>query len=202
MNRYPMWKNIFVAIMILIGLIYTIPNFFGESPAVQITPSKSSTKLDPALLGQVEAIFKQEKIAYDGIYLDLRGVKARFANTDTQIRAKDVLQANLGKDYTVALNLLSRSPEWLHNLGAKPMYLGLDLRGGVHFMLQVDMKAALDKAAERFVGDFRIALRKERISYLGVTREGQSVQIRFNAADQLLKARTVISKDFPNLTLK
>ena len=96
MNRYPMWKNIFVAIMILIGLIYTIPNFFGESPAVQVTPSKSSTKLDPALLGQVEAIFKQEKIAYDGIYLDLRGVKARFANTDTQIKAKDVLQANLG----------------------------------------------------------------------------------------------------------
>ncbi len=202
MNRYPMWKNIFVAIMILIGLIYTIPNFFGESPAVQVTPSKSSTKLDPALLGQVEAIFKQEKIAYDGIYLDLRGVKARFANTDTQIKAKDVLQANLGKDYTVALNLLSRSPEWLHNLGAKPMYLGLDLRGGVHFMLQVDMKAALDKAAERFVGDFRIALRKERISYLGVTREGQSVQIRFSTAGELLKARTVISKDFPNLTLK
>jgi len=201
MNRYPLWKNIFVAIMILIGLIYTIPNFFGESPAVQITPAKGSTKLDPALLGQVEAIFKQENIAYDGIYLDLRGVKARFANTDMQIKAKDVLQANLGKNYTVALNLLSRSPEWLRSLGAKPMYLGLDLRGGVHFLLQVDMKAALDKAAERFVGDFRIALRKERISYVGVTREGQSVQIRFNSHDEMLKARTIISKDFPNLTL-
>ena len=201
MNRYPMWKNIFVAIMILIGLIYTIPNFFGESPAVQITPAKSTTKLDPALLGQVEEIFKQEKIQYDGIYLDERGVKARFANTDTQIRAKDVLQNNLGKDYTVALNLLSRSPDWLRSLGAKPMYLGLDLRGGVHFLLQVDMKAALDKAAERFVGDFRTALRKERISYGGVTREGQTVQIRFTDSAELAKAQKVISKEYPDLTL-
>ncbi|MEO6118221.1 MAG: protein translocase subunit SecD [Methylotenera sp.] len=201
MNRYPMWKNIFVAIMILIGLIYTIPNFFGESPAVQITPAKSTTKLDSSLLGKVETIFKQEKIAYDGVYLDARGVKARFANTDTQIRAKDVLQTNLGKDYTVALNLLSRSPDWLRSLGAKPMYLGLDLRGGVHFLMQVDMQAALSKAAERFVGDFRIALRKERISYVGVTREGQSVEVRFNDQAELTKAKKIINKEYPNLTL-
>lgn len=201
MNRYPMWKNIFIAIVILIGFIYTIPNFFGESPAVQITPAKSSTKLDPALLGQVEEIFKKENIAFDGIYLDARGVKARFKNTDTQIKAKDILQANLGNDYTVALNLLSRSPDWLRSLGAKPMYLGLDLRGGVHFLLQVDMKAALDKAAERFIGDFRTALRKERISYAGVSREGQSVQIRFTDAAQLEKAKKVLSKEYPNLTL-
>jgi preprotein translocase subunit SecD len=201
MNRYPMWKNIFIAIVILIGFIYTIPNFFGESPAVQITPAKSSIKLDPALLGQVEEIFKKENIAFDGIYLDARGVKARFKNTDTQIKAKDILQANLGSDYTVALNLLSRSPDWLRSLGAKPMYLGLDLRGGVHFLLQVDMKAALDKAAERFIGDFRTALRKERISYAGVTREGQSVQIRFTDAAQLEKAKKVLSREYPNLTL-
>ena len=202
MNRYPMWKNIFIAIVILIGFIYTIPNFFGESPAVQITPAKSTTKLDPALLGQVEAIFKKENIQYNGIYLDARGVKARFASTDTQIKAKDVLQANLGADYTVALNLLSRSPDWLRSLGAKPMYLGLDLRGGVHFLLQVDMKAALDKAAERFVGDFRSALRKERISYAGVTREGQTVQVRFTSTAELEKAKKIISKEHPDLTLK
>lgn len=201
MNRYPMWKYIFVAIVILIGLLYTIPNFFGESPAVQVTPAKASVKVDSALLGQVEAIFKQEKIEYDGIYLDLRGVKARFKNTDTQIKAKDILQNNLGKDYTVALNLLSRSPNWLHSIGAKPMYLGLDLRGGVHFLMQVDMKAALDKAAERFVGDFRTSLRKERVSYIGVTREGQQVQIKFSDDKELAKARGIISKEFPNLTL-
>lgn len=202
MNRYPMWKNILVAVMILIGLIYTIPNFFGESPAVQITAAKSTTKLDSALLGKVEDIFKQESIEYDGVYQDARGVKARFKNTDTQIRAKDVLQANLGTDYTVALNLLSRSPNWLRSLGAKPMYLGLDLRGGVHFLMQVDMKAALSKAAERFVGDFKIALRKERISYVGVTRDGETVQIRFNNTEELTKARAVISKEYPNLTLE
>ncbi len=172
------------------------------SPAVQITPAKSTTKLDPALLGQVEEIFKKENIAFDGIYLDARGVKARFKNTDTQIKAKDILQANLGNDYTVALNLLSRSPDWLRSLGAKPMYLGLDLRGGVHFLLQVDMKAALDKAAERFIGDFRTALRKERISYAGVSREGQTVQIRFTDTAQLEKAKKVLSKEYPNLTLK
>ncbi len=202
MNRYPMWKNITIAIIILIGLIYTIPNFYGEAPAVQVTPAKSTTKLDPTLLSQIEAIFKQENIQYDGIFLDARGVKARFANTDTQIKAKDVLQAGLGSDYTVALNLLSRSPEWLRSLGAKPMYLGLDLRGGVHFMLEVDMKAALDKAAERFVGDFRAALRKERISYSGVTREGQTVQIRFTSDTELEKAQKIISKEYPDLTLK
>jgi preprotein translocase subunit SecD len=201
MNRYPLWKNVFVAIVILIGLMYTVPNFFGESPAVQITPAKSTTKLDSALLGQVESVFKQENIAYDGVYLDARGVKARFANTDTQIRAKDVLQARLGSDYTVALNLLSRSPDWLRSVGAKPMYLGLDLRGGVHFLLQVDMKAALSKAAERFVGDFRIALRKERISYVGVNRDGETVQINFNDEAELLKAKAIISKEYPNLTL-
>ena len=201
MNRYPMWKNILVAIMILIGLIYTIPNFFGESPAVQITTTKSTSTLNPALLAQVEDIFKQEKIQYDGVYLDVRGVKARFANTDTQIRAKDVLQASLGSDYTVALNLLSRSPNWLRSLGAKPMYLGLDLRGGVHFLMQVDMKAALNKAADRFVGDFRVALRKERISYTGVAREGQTVQISFSDEAELIRARTLISKEYPSLTL-
>ena len=201
MNRYPLWKNVLIAIVILIGFIYTIPNFFGESPAVQITPAKSTTKFDSALLGQVESVFQQENIAYDGVYLDARGVKARFANTDTQIRAKDVLQAKLGSDYTVALNLLSRSPDWLRSIGAKPMYLGLDLRGGVHFLLQVDMKAALNKAAERFVGDFRIALRKERISYVGVSREGETVQINFNDEAELIKAKTVIAKEYPNLTL-
>ncbi|MDP2101952.1 MAG: protein translocase subunit SecD [Methylotenera sp.] len=201
MNRYPLWKNILVVAVILIGFIYTVPNFFGESPAVQITPAKSTTKLDPALLSQVEEVFKQENIQYDGIYLDARGVKARFANTDTQIKAKDILQASLGKDYTVALNLLSRSPDWLRSLGAKPMYLGLDLRGGVHFLLQVDMKAALDKAAERFVGDFRTALRKERVSYIGVTREGQTVQIRFSNVDELAKGKKIISKEYPDLTL-
>jgi len=201
MNRYPLWKNILVIVIVLLGLVYTVPNFFGEAPAVQVTPAKSTAKLDPALLGQVEAIFKEEGIPFDGIFLDDRGVKARLANTDTQIKAKDALQTSLGNDYTVALNLLSRSPDWLRSLGAKPMYLGLDLRGGVHFLLEVDMKAALDKAAERFVGDFRTALRKDKVSYLGVVRDGQTVQVRFNDVTELEKGKKVISKEYPDLTL-
>ena len=202
MNRYPLWKYILVLTILLLGLVYSIPNIFGESPAVQITTAKATTKLDPALLGKVEGALKQENINIDAIFMDSTGVKVRFADADTQIKAKDVLKNNLGKDYVIALNLISRSPSWLTNIHARPMYLGLDLRGGVHFLLQVDMKAALDKAADRYVGDFRASLRKERISYSGVVRDEQSIQIKFSDAKELAKAQKIISKEFPDLTLK
>ena len=202
MNRYPLWKYILVLTVLLLGLVYSMPNIFGESPAVQITTAKATTKLDPALLGKVEGALKQENIKIDAIFMDSTGVKVRFADADTQIKAKDVLKNNLGKDYVIALNLISRSPSWLTNIHARPMYLGLDLRGGVHFLLQVDMKAALDKAADRYVGDFRASLRKERISYSGVVRDEQSIQIKFSDAKELAKAQKIISKEFPDLTLK
>lgn len=200
MNRYPNWKYILIAVVILIGLLYTIPNFFGESPAVQVSPAKTSLKADAALLSKVEATLKLANIAFNGIYLDASGVKVRFADPEAQIKAKDKLIANLGKDYTVALNLLSQTPNWLLGIGAKPMYLGLDLRGGVHFLLQVDMKAALDKSAESNVGDFRTALRREKVNYFGITREGQNVQVRFSDTKELELARKVLSKDYPDLT--
>ena len=202
MNRYPLWKYILVLTVLLLGLVYSMPNIFGESPAVQITTAKATTKLDPALLGKVEGALKQENIQIDAIFMDSTGVKVRFADADTQIKAKDVLKNNLGKDYVIALNLISRSPSWLTNIHARPMYLGLDLRGGVHFLLQVDMKAALDKAADRYVGDFRASLRKERISYSGVVRDEQSIQIKFSDAKELAKAQKIISNEFPDLTLK
>ncbi|MEZ0231429.1 MAG: protein translocase subunit SecD [Methylophilaceae bacterium] len=202
MNRYPLWKYLIVLVALLIGIVYSLPNLFGESPAVQISTAKTSIKLDPALLDRVESTLKQANIQYDHIFLDAKGLKVTFANVDVQGKAKDLLLANLGNDYVVALNLLSRSPSWLTSIGALPMYLGLDLRGGVHFLLQVDMKAALDKAADRYVGDFRTALRTARIAYIGVTREGQSVQIRFHNASDLNAASRIISKDYPDLTLK
>jgi preprotein translocase subunit SecD len=202
MNRYPLWKYILVLTILLLGLVYSMPNIFGESPAVQITTAKATTKLDPAVLGKVEETLKQENIKIDAIFMDSTGVKVRFADADTQIKAKDVLKNNLGKDYVIALNLISRSPTWLSNIHARPMYLGLDLRGGVHFLLQVDMKAALDKAADRYVGDFRASLRKERISYSGVARDDQSIQIKFTDAKELAKAQKIISNEFPDLTLK
>ncbi len=202
MNRYPLWKYILVLTVLLLGLVYSMPNIFGESPAVQITTAKATSKLDPALMGKVEDALKQENIKIDAIFMDSTGVKVRFADADTQIKAKDILKNNLGKDYVIALNLISRSPSWLSNIHARPMYLGLDLRGGVHFLLQVDMKAALDKAADRYVGDFRASLRKERISYSGVVRDDQSIQIKFTDAKELAKAQKIISNDFPDLTLK
>ncbi|EUJ09767.1 protein-export membrane protein, SecD/SecF family [Methylophilaceae bacterium 11] len=200
MNRYPLWKYILIAIVILIGLLYTIPNFFGESPAVQVSPAKSTLKSDNALLQKVENTLQLASIPFNGIYLDATGVKVRLANPEDQIKAKDKLNASLGKDYTIALNLLSQTPNWLLAIGAKPMYLGLDLRGGVHFLLQVDMKAALDKAAESSVGDFRTALRKEKINYFGISREGQLVVVKFDNAAEANKALRILSKDYPDLT--
>ncbi len=202
MNRYPLWKYLLVLFVLAIGLVYSMPNMFGESPAVQITTAKNSAKLDPATLKKVEDALKQENITFDAIFMDPTGVKVRFADTDTQIKAKDALKNNLGKDYVVALNLISRSPAWLTNIAARPMYLGLDLRGGVHFLLQVDMKSALDQAADRYVSDIRSALRKDRISYAGVAREGQNVQVKFSDADQLAKAEKILNKEFPDLTFK
>ncbi len=201
MNRYPKWKYFLIAAVVLIGLLYTIPNFFGESPAVQVSPAKTTLKADNALLGKVEASLKLANIPFNGIFLEPSGVKVRFNNQDDQLKAKDNLVNNLGKDYTVALNLLTKTPSWLLNIGAKPMNKGLDLQGGVHFLLQVDMKAAIDKAAESNVGDFRSALRREKINYFGITREGQKVVVNFESEDERTKARSVLSKDFPDLTL-
>jgi len=202
MNRYPLWKNILVIVVLLLGLTYSMPNIFGESPAVQITTAKATNKLDPALLGTIEETLKQGNIPYDAVFMDATGIKVRFADTDTQIKAKDVLKNSLNKDYVIALNLISRSPAWLTSIAARPMYLGLDLRGGVHFLLQVDMKAALDKAADRYVGDFRSSLRKERISYSGVARDGQTIQVKFMDATEMAKAEKILSKEFPDVTLK
>jgi preprotein translocase subunit SecD len=202
MNRYPLWKYILIAIALLFGMLYALPNLFGEAPAVQISPAKSTVKVEPALLQQVESALKAESIAYDGLFLDEKGVKVRLDTPDAQIKTKDMLTERLGKDYVVALNLVSRSPDWLRRIGALPMYLGLDLRGGVHFLLQVDMKGAVDKAAERYVGDLRTALREARIPYMGVTREVQSVQVKFRTAADLAKAEKEIRKSYPDLVLK
>src|SRR6516225_294446 len=143
MNRYSIWKYALIAIALVIGILYTLPNFFPEVPAVQVSTSKSGVKIDASTLAAVEDALKAANIAYRGATVDATGVKVRFADPDTQLKAKDVLQAKLNPDannpsYIVELNLLSSSPAWLAKIGALPMYLGLDLRGGVHFLLQVD----------------------------------------------------------------
>jgi preprotein translocase subunit SecD len=202
MNRYPLWKYITIAVALLIGLIYTLPNFYPEAPAVQVSSSKAAVKVDVALLGMVEDALKAGGIPYRGAALDPTGIKVRFADTDTQLKAKDLLQAKVGDSYIVALNLLSSSPKWLTSIGALPMYLGLDLRGGVHFLLQVDMKAALDKAADRYTTDIRSLLREKKVLYGGVVREGTNVVIRFRDDAERSKARTEIEKNYADLLLR
>ena len=202
MNRYPLWKYLVIAVALAIGIVYTVPNFFPEVPAVQVSSSKATVKIDNALLFAVEEALKASSIPYSGATLDPTGIKVRFADPDTQLKAKDALQAKLGDSYIVALNLLSASPRWLTAIGALPMYLGLDLRGGVHFLLQVDMKAALDKAADRYTTDIRSLLRDKKVQYAGVSREGTSVVARFRDAAERTKARLEIEKAYPDLVLR
>ncbi len=202
MNRYPLWKYLVIVVALIIGLVYTLPNFFPEAPAVQVSSSKATIKIDASLLTTVEDALKAASIPFRSAALDATGVKVRFADPDTQIKAKDALQSRLGDNYIVALNLLSSSPQWLTTIGALPMYLGLDLRGGVHFLLQVDMKAALDKAADRYTSDFRSLLRDRKIQYGGVGREGSSVVLRFRDEAERTKARVEIEKGFPDLVLR
>ena len=200
MNRYTPWKYIVIAISLVIGVLYTIPNFFPEVPAVQVSSAKA--KVDTALLGTVEDTLKSADIPYRGASLDPTGIKVRFADRDIQLKAKDVLQAKLGDNYIVALNLLSTSPQWLASIGALPMYLGLDLRGGVYFLLQVDMKAALDKAGDRYTTDLRSLLRSEKVQYSGVSREGANVVMRFKDEAERTKARLAIEKTYPDLLVR
>ncbi|HTD90579.1 MAG TPA: protein translocase subunit SecD, partial [Burkholderiales bacterium] len=202
MNRYPLWRYILIAVVLAVGFLFTVPNFFGESPAVQVSPIKSTVKIDSTLLGRVEEVLSKGGFKPEGLMQDPTGIKVRFGDTDTQLKAKELLQSQLGEDYGVALNLLSRSPQWLTSIGALPMYLGLDLRGGVHFMLQVDMKAALNKKVDTTVGDIRSALRDKRIQYSGVTRDRDDVVVRFRDKEALTKGLAEIEKAFPDLELK
>ncbi len=202
MNRYPLWKYVIIGVALVVGLVYTLPNFFPEEPAVQVSSSKAAVKIDNALLGNVEDALKAAAIPYRGATLDVTGIKVRFADLDTQLKAKDALQAKLGDNYIVALNLISSSPPWLTAIGALPMYLGLDLRGGVHFLLQVDMKAALDKAADRYTTDIRSLLREKKVQYAGVGREGTNVVVRFRDEAERAKARSEIEKTYGDLVLR
>jgi len=204
MNRYPVWKFAIIVIALLLGLVYTLPNFFGEAPAVQVSSSKMSSKVDAATLARVEDALKAANVPSAAVTLEGASIKARFETTEQQLKAKDAIQKALipeGSDngYVVALNLLSRSPAWLTALSASPMYLGLDLRGGVHFMLQVDMKAALSQKTDSLAGDIRTTLREKDVRHGGITRNGQSIEIKVRDQAQLDAARRVLADQFADL---
>ncbi len=204
MNRYPAWKYAIIVIALIVAALYTLPNFFGEAPAVQVSSAKSTVKIDSTTMAKVEQTLKEAGIAADVITLDGNSVKARFGNTDTQLKAKDAIQKALVPDaedppYVVALNLLSLSPSWLAQLHAFPMYLGLDLRGGVHLMLQVDMQAALTKRAESLAGDLRTSLREKNIRHGGIARNGQAIDIKVRDSATLTSAKALVQDQFPDL---
>ncbi len=204
MNRYPVWKYAIIVIALLVGFLYTLPNFFGEAPAVQVSAAKASQKVDSGTQARVEEALKAAGLTADVISLEAGSIRARFDSTDNQLKAKDAIQKALVPDaadpaYVVALNLLSRSPSWLSALHAAPMYLGLDLRGGVHFMLQVDMPAALTKRAESLAGDLRTVLREKNVRHGGISRNGQSIELRFRDAATLDAAKRVLADQFAEL---
>ena len=197
MNRYPIWKYLAMAISLALGLLYTLPNFFGEAPAVQVSSGKATIKIDSSMMGRVEAVLKRANIDNTGLFFDGNSVKVRVRDNDTQLKAKDALVAELNPDaadpsYVVALNLLSSSPSWLTSLKALPMYLGLDLRGGVHFLLQVDMKQAVSKRLDATVGDMRTQLREKNLRHAGIVRSGDSIEIRFRDADTRARSLTYL----------
>ena len=208
MNRYPLWKYIVIVVALLIAAIYTLPNFFGEAPAVQISAGKATVKIDLATQERITEILSNAKVENNGIQFERNGsngtVKIRLANTDTQLKAKDVLQKALNPDaadpsYVVALNLISNTPAWLNSAGAMPMYLGLDLRGGVHFLLQVDMRGALQKKLESLVSDTRSQLREKSIRHMGIERQNDQIIVKFSNQDDATSARLLLNKNLPDL---
>jgi len=204
MNRYPAWKYALLVIALLVGLVYTLPNVFGEAPAVQVSSGKATLKLDTSMAPRVQEILTKAALKPDFVQFEGNSVKARFDDLDAQRKAKDAINAALNPDpanpsYIVALNLLSRSPGWLTKLHALPMFLGLDLRGGVYFLMQVDMKSALTKKAESLTGDIRAMLRDKNLRHAGITRDGNSVEVRFRDRETLTAARNLMSDQLPDL---
>ena len=204
MNRYPLWKYLLIALALALGLLYTLPNFYGEAPAVQVSSIKTAVKVDTRLLGRVEETLKAAGIAHQGLFADQNSIRVRLGDTETQLKTKDVVEKALNPDpenasYVVALNLLSRSPAWLTSMHALPMYLGLDLRGGVHFLLQVDMKGALTKRLDATAADLRSLMRDKGVRHGGIARERDQLAIRFRDAEMRNKARAAIETQQPDL---
>ncbi len=205
MNRYPVWKYAILVIAVVVGLLYTLPNLFGEAPAVQVSSGKVTVKVDPSLATRIEDILAKASLKADFVQYDGASVKARFADLDAQRKAKDAIGAALNPDasdptYIVALNLLSRSPKWLTAIHALPMYLGLDLRGGVHFLMQVDMKAALTKKADAVTGDIRTLLRDKDIRHTGIARDGNDIAVRFRDPQTQAKAKALLQDQLTDYT--
>jgi preprotein translocase subunit SecD len=209
MNRYPLWKYIVIAVVVLLGALYTAPNYFGESPALQITSGKATVKVSSTVATQVEDVLKKDSIKAEGITFDpgvTHSVKVRFPDTDTQFKARLALEKGLNADptdptYIVTVNLVPNTPQWMQSLRALPMYLGLDLRGGVHFLMQVDTKAALSKRIQGIQAAVRGQLRDKNVRHAGIDRVGDAVIIKFRDDATRKEAEKVLADQQPDLNL-
>ncbi len=202
MNQYPLWKYILIVLVLLTGLLYALPNVFGEDPAIQVSVSAHGTALDQNTLNQLTTALEKANLSVKQAALTPQGLLVRLYDTDAQLKAQDVARETLGRGYVVALNLAPATPRWLRALGAAPMYLGLDLRGGVHFLMQVDMKAAIDHAEERYVSDSRTMLREKKLHYLTVERaSGGGIVFKFKERTERDEALVLLSKELRELQM-
>ncbi|MEN8205616.1 MAG: protein translocase subunit SecD, partial [Pseudomonadota bacterium] len=201
MNQYPLWKYLLLVFVLVIGLIYALPNVYGEDPALQISGGRNAT-IDTVARDKVVSALDAAKITVKTAELKPDQLLIRFNDTETQLKAVDFVKSALGTGYIVALNLAPATPDWLNSLNALPMYLGLDLRGGVHFLMEVDMKAALEKAVERYSNDIRTLLRDERIRYAMIRAEEQGVRVMFRSEADREQSRTLLNKELPLLVLE
>lgn len=208
MNRYPLWKYLVIAVALLIGALYSIPNLFGEAPAIQIAGAKTTSKVDLDVQQKVDSALSKAGLPTTGSFYEAQGssatVKVRFKDTDTQIKAKDLIEKELNRDplepeFIVALNLLSNTPNWLTSINALPMPLGLDLRGGVYFLLKVDMKGALEKKVNSLATDARSRLREKSIRYQSIERANDTLTIKFADSTDADKARELLQTSVPEM---
>jgi preprotein translocase subunit SecD len=201
MNKYPAWKYAIIVTALIVAFLFALPNFFGQVPALQVSGLRAN-KADAALQTQVQETLKTAGFAADSVTVEGESLLVKFKDADTQLKGRDALQAKLGDGFVVALQLVSNSPAWLGKIGAHPMYLGLDLRGGVHFLMQVDMKAATDKAVDRYTGDIRALLRDKKIYHTGIARAGESTTVKFKEPQEFAKAKKEIEAMAPELALR
>lgn len=199
-NQYPVWKYFLIVALFMIGAIYALPNLYGDDPALQISANRMA-EVDTATRDRVLKFLEEKQIPVRSYEFRPGQLLVRFNDTESQLQAYEPLREELGDNYTAALNLAPATPEWLRRFNAKPMYLGLDLRGGVHFLMDVDMDAAIDKAAERYVGDIKTLLRDNKVRYLTITDNKQRVEMRFRTVEELNKAQNAIHNEFRDLEL-
>jgi preprotein translocase subunit SecD len=199
-NRYPLWKNILILVVLALGVFYALPNLFGNDLSVQLS-SSTTTKFEQSKADEIETKIKNSGIPLKSFEFGDGKILARFNNTDDQLKVADLLRETKGRDTTVALNLAPATPEWLRSFGADPMYLGLDLRGGVHFLLEVDMDAAITQAEDRYYNDIRSALRAKKIRYQSVTRDNGRIKVKLKTEQDKLAVVEIMSNDFRELNI-